>query len=220
VYQNAPALARQGERTVSIDELTGVQALERKHPGLPLAPGHVQRREFEYERHGTRCFILSHDIVTGKLVAPFCGPTRTEDDFLAHVQTVVATDPQATRWHIVCDNLNIHQSESLVRWVAQISGIEKDLGKKGEYGILALMPRRAAFLSDPTHKVVFHYTPNHSSWLNQIEIWLSILVRKVLKRGSFSSVEELETKVLNFITNYNQTAKPFKWTYEGKPLTI
>ena len=93
MYQDAPSLAKQGERTVSTDELTGVQALERKHPGLPLAPGHVQRREFEYERHGTRCFILSRDVVTGKLVAPLCGPTRTEDDFLAHVQAIVATDP-------------------------------------------------------------------------------------------------------------------------------
>ena len=220
MYREAPALAKQGERTVSTDELTGVQALERKHPGLPLAPGHAQRREFEYERHGTRCFILSRDVVTGKLVAPFCGPTRTEEDFLSHVQTLVATDSEVTRWHIVCDNLNIHQSEALVRWVAQISGIQQDLGKKGEYGILALMPRRAKFLSDPTHTVVFHYTPNHSSWLNHIEIWLSILVRKVLKRGSFASVEALEAKVLAFIDYYHQTAKPFKWTYQGKPLTI
>ncbi len=220
MYHEAPALAKQGERTVSTDELTGVQALERKHPGLPLAPGHVQRREFEYERHGTRCFILSRDVVSGKLLAPLCGPTRTEEDFLAHVQAVVATDPKAARWHIVCDNLNIHQSQSLVRWVAQISDIEKDLGKKGEYGILALMSRRAAFLSDPTHKVVFHYTPNHSSWMNQIEIWLSILVRKVLKRGSFKSVEDLQTKVLAFIDYYNRTAKPFKWTYQGKALTV
>jgi transposase len=220
VYHEAPALTRLGERIVSSDELTGVQALERKHPGLPLAPGHVQRREFEYERHGTRCFILSRDVVSGKLLAPFCGPTRTEDDFLAHMQAIVATDALVSRWHIVCDNLNIHQSESLVRWVAQISGIEQELGKKGEYGILALMPRRAKFLSDPTHKVVFHYTPNHSSWLNQIEIWLSILVRKVLKRGSFRSIEDLEAKVLAFIDYYNQTAKPFKWTYQGKPLTI
>jgi DDE superfamily endonuclease len=220
VYHEAPALTRLGERIVSSDELTGVQALERKHPGLPLAPGHVQRREFEYERHGTRCFILSRDVVSGKLLAPFCGPTRTEDDFLAHMQAIVATDALVSRWHIVCDNLNIHQSESLVRWVAQISGIEQDLGKKGEYGILALMPRRAKFLSDPTHKVVFHSTPNHSSWLNQIEIWLSILVRKVLKRGSFRSIEDLEAKVLAFIDYYNQTAKPFKWTYQGKPLTI
>jgi transposase len=220
VYHEAPALVKQGERTVSTDELTGVQALERKHPGLPLAPSHVQRREFEYERHGTRCFILSRDVVSGTLLAPLCGPTRTEEDFLAHVQAVIATDSKATRWHFVCDNLNIHQSESLVRWVAQISGIEKDLGKKGEYGILALMPRRAAFLSDPTHKVVFHYTPNHSSWMNQIEIWLSILVRKVLKRGSFKSVEDLQTKVLAFIDYYNRTAKPFKWTYQGKALTV
>jgi hypothetical protein len=128
VYHQAPALAKQGERTVSTDELTGVQALERKHPGLPLAPGHVQRRECEYERDGTRCFMLSRDIVSGKLLAPLCGPTRSEEDFLAHVQAVVATDPKATRWHFVCDNLTIHQSESLVRWVAQISDIEKDLG--------------------------------------------------------------------------------------------
>lgn len=221
MYHDAPALAKQGERTVSTDELTGVQALERKHPGLPLTPGKVERREFEYERHGTRCFILSRDVVTGKMIAPHAGPTRTEQDFLAHVQAVVATDQEATRWHVVCDNLNIHQSESLVRWVAQISGIEKDLGKKGEYGILALMSRRAAFLSDPTHKVVFHYTPHHSSWMNQIEIWLSILVRKVLRRGSFTSVQDLQVKVLTFIDYYNATmAKPFKWTYLGKALTI
>jgi len=96
--------------------------------------------------------------------------------------------------------------------VAQLSGIDKALGWSGEDGILALLSRRAAFLSDPTHTVVFHYTPNHSSWMNQIEIWLSILVRKVLKRGSLASVEALEAKVLAFIDDYNQTAKPFKWT--------
>jgi transposase len=221
VYHNAPAFAKQGERTISTDELTGVQALERKHPGLPLVPGKVERREFAYTRHGTRAFILSRDVVTGKLVAPHAGPTRTEEDFLAHVQAVVATDPQATRWHFVCDNLTIHQSASLVRFVAQISGVEKDLGKKGEYGILALMSRRAVFLSDPTHKVVFHYTPNHSSWMNQIEIWLSILVRKLLRGGSFTSVQDLETRVLAFIDYYNRTmAKPFKWTYQGKALTV
>jgi hypothetical protein len=215
-------LAQQGERVVSSDELTRVQALERLHPGLPLAPGHVERREFEYVRHGTRTFLLSRDVASGQVLAPGCGPTRTEADFLAHCQGVVATEPAAARWHFVLDQLNTHQSASLVRWVAEISGLDPDacdLGAKWKGGILASMASRAAFLRDPTHRVVFHYPPKHSSWLNQIEIWLSILVRKLLKRGSFTSVDDLETQVCAFIAYYNRTmAKPFAWTYQGKAL--
>jgi len=118
VYHHAPARAQTGERTISIDEMTGVQALERKHAGLPLAPGKVAAREFESIRHGTRAFILNFDVATGPVVAPSCGPTRTEADFLAHVQRLVSTDPEATKWHLVCDNLNIHKSVSLVRYFA------------------------------------------------------------------------------------------------------
>ncbi len=196
-----------------------MQALERTHPGRPLAPGKVERREFEYVRHGTVTFILNRDVVTGQVIAPSHGPTRTEEDFVAHIRQTVASDPAATRWHFVLDNLNVHQSAALVRYVAAASGVTDGLGVKGQAGILADQPRRAAFLRDPTHTIVFHYTPKHASWLNQIELWLSILTRKLLRRGSFLSVADLTTKVLAFIAYYNRTmAQPFNWTYQGKAL--
>lgn len=218
-YQTAQERAQYGEATLSTDEMTGIQALERKHHDLPMQPEHVLRREFEYIRHGTLSFIVNFDVALGRVGQLSSGSTRNEADFLAHIRTTVDAAPHIVQWHFVVDNLNTHQSASLVRYVAEHSDLAIDLGVKGRVGILASLETRAAFLSDPTHRIVFHYTPKHASWMNQVEIWFSILARKLLKRGNFISVVDLKAKVLAFVDYFNRTmAKPFRWTYQGKAL--
>lgn len=220
LYAEAEELYQQGVHVVSTDEKTGIQALERKYPTQPGRPGQVERREFEYIRHGTQTLIGNFEVARGLILAPSIGPTRTEQDFAAHIEQTVATDPDAA-WFFIVDQLNTHQSETLVRLVARLCHLELDLGQKGQSGILKTMPSRAAFLQDTSHRIRFVYTPKHTSWLNQIEIWFSILVRRLLKRASFTSTQELRSRLLAFIDYFNRTlAKPFKWTYAGRPLQI
>jgi len=158
-------------------------------------------------------------VATGEVITPSVGQTRTEEDFIEHIKRTVEIDPQA-RWIFVMDQLNTHKSEALVRFVAEQCGLDDDLGIKGKSGILQSMETRTGFLQSPTHRIRFVYTPKHASWLNQVEIWFSILVRKLLRRASFKSKEELRHRILAFIDCFNKTmAKPFKWTYAGRPLS-
>lgn len=217
-YRSAPELAARGTHVVSTDEKTGMQALERLHETKPPRPGLVERIEFEYIRHGTLSLIANLDVVTGKVVSPSIGPTRSEADFAAHIDRTIDDDP-AAEWIFIADQLDTHQSATLVELIARRCVIEEDLGVKGKKGVLKSKRTRRAFLEDPSHRIRFVYTPRHCSWLNQVELWFSILARRLLKRSSFKSIDALRTRVLEFIAYFNSVlAKPFRWTYTGRPL--
>ena len=218
-YHDAATLFHQhGTHTICTDEMTGIQALERIAATLPMKPGRTECVEFEYTRHGTLTLIGNFHVVTGELIAPSLGPTRTEEDFVRHIERTVKLDAQAGHVFVV-DNLNIHQSEGLVRLVAELCDLKEDLGKKGVRGVLKSQKTRQEFLSGLSHRIRFVYVPKHTSWLNQIEIVFGVVMRKVVRRGNFKSVEDLRGKLLAFFEYFNAVfAKPFKWSYTGRPL--
>ena len=195
--------------------MTGIQALERAYPTESATPGQVERQEFEYIRHGTQSLIANWQVATGTVLCPSIADTRTEVDFAAHIETTVKTEPNAG-WVFIVDQLNTHKSETLVRLVDRCCDLKMDLGIKEKLGILKSMETRAAFLTQPSHRIRFVYVPKHSSWLNQIECWFSILVRRLLKRGNFTSTEDLRQQILAFIAYFNRVLeKPFNWKFKG-----
>lgn len=206
-------------KTVSVDEKTGIQAIERGVADKPMEQGRIRKQEYEYIRHGTQCLTANWDVALGKIIAPTIADTRTEVDFVQHIEQTVQSDPQVKQWRFIADNLNTHQSEGLVCMVAQKMKMPlEELGCKGKSGILKSMETRAAFLQNPEHPIYFVYTPKHCSWLNQIEIWFGIITRKLIKRGNFTSKEHLKEQLLKFIDYFNTVlAKPFKWNFNGKP---
>ena len=219
LYLASTDLMEENTCVVSTDEMTGVQALEHKYPDkLPL-PGQTAKMEFEYIRHGTTSLIGFFEVATGKIFPPYLNETRGESDFCEAVRQVVETAPEKD-WIFVCDGLNTHKSETLVKYVAEACGIDAGLGHKGKSGILKSLRSREEFLHDPSHRIRFVYTPRHCSWMNQIEIWFGIINRKLLRRQSYTSIEEMKESIRRFIEQYNLTAHAFRWTYAGIPLTV
>ena len=187
LYLHPPA----GAVVLSIDEKTGMQALERRFPDRPAAPGRRRRREFEYRRHGTQSLLCAFEVHRGRVVGA-CGATRTAADLVAFMEQIAALYPTGPV-HVIWDNLNIHFDGEERRW--------------------------SAFNARHGHRFVFHYTPKHASWVNQVELFFSILQRQCLRDASFHSSEELRTAVLQFITAWNRDrAHPFRWTFTGYPL--
>ena len=217
IYSQAKSLHKQGIHVVSCDEKTGIQALEREI--TLMKPGQCERQDDSYERHGTQCLIANFEVATGRIIEPTVGDRRTEEDFVKHIEKTIDTDPEG-KWIFIIDNLNTHRSEGLVQLVAKKCRIEDSLGTKGKSGILKNMETRSKFLKEKEHRIRFIYTPKHASWLNQVEIWFSILVKRLLKRLSVKSTVELKNKIIKFIDYFNDTlARPFKRTYKGKVLS-
>ena len=207
-----------GVHTICIDEPTGIQALERIAPDHPVRPGMPALREYEYTRHGTLCLFGNFHVATGQVLCPMIRQTRTEIDYLENLENLILQDPNAS-YRIIADNLTTHCSESLVRYVAETCEIDEPLGKKGVRGILRSVKTRVEFLTDPSHRIQFLFTPRHCSWLNQIEIWFGTLRSKVTRWMSFNSLDALEDAILTFIDYYNTTlAHPYNWTYTGSVL--
>jgi len=194
------------EIVYSVDEMTGIQALERMADDLPMSADKPIAREFEYERHGTQTLIAGMNVATGEIIAN-CGDTRKEDDFASFIKKLLIKSRDKKACHIVLDQLNTHKSETLVCLVANQCGISEKLGIKGKSGILKSMATREEFLMRTDKSIIFHYTPKHASWLNQIEIWFGILMKKVVKRGNFTSKKNLKQKLNNFIDYFN--LKPY-----------
>jgi transposase len=206
-----------GTHTVCVDEMTSLQANERRAPDKRPLPGQYGKQECQYTRHGTLSLTGSWDVVAGQFIQSTIAKTRTAEDFASHILESIQSDPNG-QWVFVMDNLNTHYGEPIVRVIAKLLGIdESTLGdKKKRKGILGSEASRKAFVTNESHRIRFVFIPKHSSWLNQIEMVFGVIARRVMRNGNFTGLGDLENKLQQFIDYFNRTfAKPISWKYDG-----
>jgi hypothetical protein len=211
LYLDAPALWQVGELVLSTDEKTGILIRRRKHPSKPPQPGLPRRREHEYVRLGSTHLTATLCVPSGQVACDLT-PSHNGNDFVAHLTHAVAEMPQAERYHWVVDNNRTHSTPAVCARVAALSGLPPPEGlKTGQ--------ERRQWLSDPEHRHVFHFTPVHGSWLNQVELFFSVLSRKLLRRDDFASAAAFVERLGEWLEYYNREwAHPYRWTYAGTPL--
>ncbi len=211
LYAKALEAYQQGRLVLCCDEKTGRQILERKAPTKPAQAGRRERREQEYIRHGTRVLINALAVATGQM-AWTIGSTRTATDCVAHLTQAYHCLPALHRYDGVMDNLHTHWSLAVCRLVARWCKVPF------APHTLKTGPQRRAFLTDPSHRHVFHFTPKHGSWLNQAELFFGVLHRRFLARGSFPSAKDFVRRLERFLKDDNtRHAHPYRWTYTGEP---
>lgn len=174
---------------ISVDEKTQMLVRQPKRPSKPMRAGTPERREFEYVRHGVQSLFAALLVHDGRVLAR-TEATHSHVEFLRFLELIDEEMPTNLELHLILDNLQVHKTPEVVEWLAN--------------------PLHARF-----H---LHFTPTHASWLNQIEIWFSILARQLLKRGIFTSKEDQARQITAFIEKYNRSAHPFAWTSQGKVL--
>lgn len=173
---------------LSVDEKTSIQAKQRKHPDQSARSGRWRRREFEYIRHGTASLFAALDVHSGEVLAEPIPGKNNSVNFCEFLDDIERSVDPGLAIHVILDNGSSHRSKYTNAW----------------------------FAAHPRWRV--HYTPPHASWVNQVELFFSILQRKVIRNGDFTSRDDLIAKLLGFIADYDQTAGPFKWTYAADPL--
>jgi len=195
-----------------LDEKTAIQALERKYPDKPVKPASACLREHSYVRHGTRDLLAALEVSTGKITGRL-HEGHSSPYWEAFITGIAVHYSQEQKLHLIQDNGSTHSTPGLCQTVAKLC--------KVPLPELKTQADRRAWLSKNDKRIVFHYLPTHASWLNQIEIWFSVLSKRFLKRSSFHSLTELRQKLYQFIQYYNlEFAHPYAWTYKGKPLSV